>query len=607
MNQLFNPPQLATLWRRYSPVVWTVCIGVAFSLVVFSAVRWWEYQDIEKEFRLAAEDRALAVKGTFQTETAMLELVRSALEDDTQVRRNNFRRLVSPFGYRSRSIEAVEWVPRVFEAERAKFVSDARRHGIEGYHISEMSPNGKMIPAPKRKNYFPILFIGPRSGLKTVYGYDVASEPVRRESLLIACDTGETVASGQIDFVQDEKKTVGFLVVLPVYKSGKTLNSVAARRANLRGFVIGVFRPDDMLTAALTKLHPEGIDVCLYNPAERADGRPIPFHASRTRKTPWEPVHAHNLTNTGKMHYTAKLDVAGSPWTVACIATSDFVAARRSYWPWGVFAAGVLLSTLMGAYVKSSIDRKSYVDQLLVEKRLHADELQDKVLRQTWDIRRAQEEVIFRLLSATQCRDEETGAHVRRVGLMSEVLAHAAGWSNAEAEGIRQAAPMHDVGKIGIPDAILRKPGKLTADEFEIMKTHTLLGAEMLANSKVPMLQMAAKIALGHHERWDGHGYPNKLSNDNIPECARITAIADVYDALTHARVYKPAMPEEEALAIMRSESGTQFDPLLLAHFFLHLPEIRRIARENPDRKVEEPVVEAKTKVESQSELQPVE
>lgn len=607
MNQLFNSPQLSLLWRRYSPVVWTVCIGVAFSLVVFSAVRWWEYQDIEKEFRLAAEDRAVAVKGTFETETAMLELVRSALEEDPQVRRKDFRRLIGPFASRSRSIESVEWVPRVSNFDRDRFVANARRYGIKGYQITEVGPAGRMIPAPTREVYYPILFTGPRPSQKTVYGYDVASEPTRREALLSACDTGETIASGRIDFVQDEEKTAGFIVVLPVYKSGEKLESVGARRANIRGFVVGVFRPDDMLTVALKKLHPEGIDVCLYNPIEPADGRPIPFHASRTRKTPWEPVQAEKLVGTGKMHLTSKLDIAGNPWTVVCIAMPDFVAARRSYWPWGVFAVGVALSALMGAYVKSSIDRKSFVDQLLAEKRLHADELQDRVRRQTSDIRRAQEEVIFRLLAATQCRDEETGAHVRRVGLMSEVLAHAAGWSDTEAEGIRQAAPMHDVGKIGIPDAILRKPGKLTADEFEIMKGHALLGAEMLANSKVPMLQMAAKIALGHHERWDGHGYPNKLSEEVIPECARITAIADVYDALTHARVYKAAMSEEEALGIMRSESGEQFDPLLLAHFFLHLPEIRRIARENPDRKIDELSVEDKTKVESQPELQPIE
>ena len=163
------------------------------------------------------------------------------------------------------------------------------------------------------------------------------------------------------------------------------------------------------------------------------------------------------------------------------------------------------------------------------------------------------------------------------------MLAKAAGWSAAEAEVIRQAAPMHDVGKIGIPDAVLRKPGKLTPEEFEVMKTHTLIGAEMLADSDVPMLQMAREIALNHHERWDGHGYPHGLAGQEIPESARILAIVDVYDALTHDRVYRPALPEDEVMEIMHEGAGTHFDPLLLSYFFLHLAEIRRIAEEHAD------------------------
>ncbi|MCD4728643.1 MAG: CHASE domain-containing protein [Pirellulales bacterium] len=626
--RLFRLPRLLTPWDRYLPVMWTIGVGVAFSLAVFFAVRWWEYQDIAKIFQLAAEDRALAVKGTFGTEAAMLELVRSSLDGDAHPRRNEFRRLVTPFLSHSRSIEAVEWVPRVAESERAKFVADARRDGIEGFRITEMGRDGRMEPAPRRNEYFPVYFIGPRPGNRTIYGFDVASEPTRHGALLLACDTGETVASGQIDFVQGETKTAGFLLVLPIYGNGKSAIkgdrsdlprsgpkavtdaqrwslhksdlSPLDRRENLRGFVLGVFRPDDMLTAALSKLQPEGIDACLYDPTSPADGRPFPFHASRTRKQTWEPNDADDLNDPKRLHYVARLDVSGNPWMVVCLATPDFVAARRTLWPWGVLAAGLALTALLAAYISSSIDRKTFVEQRLVEKRLHAEQLQDKVRRQTADIRRAQEEVIYRLLSASQCRDEETGAHIRRVGLVSKVLARAVGWSIAEVDCIRQAAPMHDVGKIGIPDAILRKPGKLTPEEFEVIKTHASLGAKMLADSNVPMLKMAEQIALGHHERWDGRGYPNGLAGQDIPECARIVAIADVFDALIHARVYKPAMSEEEALTVMRSEAGTQFDQLLLAHFFLHLPEICRIAHEHPD---EEP--DAAAGVETLPELQP--
>lgn len=150
--------------------------------------------------------------------------------------------------------------------------------------------------------------------------------------------------------------------------------------------------------------------------------------------------------------------------------------------------------------------------------------------------------------------------HIRRTGLLSELLARAAGWSNADAEAIRQAAPMHDIGKIGVPDAVLRKPGELTPEEHEIMRTHTVIGAKMLAGSNAPVLKMAREIALHHHERWDGTGYPDGLAGYDIPEIARIVTIVDVYDALTHDRVYRRALPEDEVLAIMHQGLGTHYD-----------------------------------------------
>ncbi len=173
--------------------------------------------------------------------------------------------------------------------------------------------------------------------------------------------------------------------------------------------------------------------------------------------------------------------------------------------------------------------------------------------------------------------------HIRRTGLFSGVIAKVLDWSSTDIELIQFAAPLHDVGKIGIPDAILRKPGKLSQDEFEIMKTHTVIGAKMLADSQAPMLQMAREIALYHHEYWDGTGYPMGIARADIPECARIVAIVDVYDALTHDRVYRRAMSEEETLTMMQRDGGTHFDPLLLATFFTQLEEIHFIAQDNPE------------------------
>ncbi len=198
-------------------------------------------------------------------------------------------------------------------------------------------------------------------------------------------------------------------------------------------------------------------------------------------------------------------------------------------------------------------------------------------------IRLAHEETIHRLLAVSAFRDCESGSHMLRTGLISELLARAAGWDSSRAEQLRIAAPMHDVGKIGIPDAILRKSGKLTDEEFEIMKTHSVLGAGMLGGSESEVIQLAQKIALSHHERWDGRGYPHGLAGPAIPESARIVAIVDVYDDLSHDRAGRPAFSESEVLSMMLEGAGTQFDPQLLECFVSVLPEIRRISALHPD------------------------
>ena len=221
--------------------------------------------------------------------------------------------------------------------------------------------------------------------------------------------------------------------------------------------------------------------------------------------------------------------------------------------------------------------------RMLIERRQYTERLEQQVRQQTVTLRHAHEETIHRLVAASSCRDVETSMHILRTGLLAEALARAKEWSPADAEQVRLAAPMHDVGKIGIPDAILRKPSKLTREEFEIMKSHTTIGAAMLEGSSAPMLQMARQIALNHHERWNGGGYPAGLAGRAIPEAARIMAIVNSYDSLTHDRVYRPAMSEEAALEIMRHGDGKDFDPLLLALFLKDLPTVRRIAAQYPD------------------------
>jgi putative two-component system response regulator len=163
--------------------------------------------------------------------------------------------------------------------------------------------------------------------------------------------------------------------------------------------------------------------------------------------------------------------------------------------------------------------------------------------------------------------------------MYSELLAAMAGWDRVRVGLIRSAATLHDLGKTCIPEGILRKPGKLTPGEISVVRTHTLLGAAMLAGSSSPLLRMAGEIALGHHEHWDGGGYPSGLSGYAIPESARIVAIVDVFDALTHDRVYRRALPEPEVIGLMWEGRGRQFDPHLLGLFMGQFPAMRAIAR----------------------------
>jgi putative two-component system response regulator len=248
-------------------------------------------------------------------------------------------------------------------------------------------------------------------------------------------------------------------------------------------------------------------------------------------------------------------------------------------------ACGYLIKPFARADLLFQVGRALEHRRLVLENRRYMLHLEQRVREQTEDVRRAHEETIHRLVTASLFRDEETGAHVKRTGLFSEVLARAAGWSETDADSIRLAAPMHDIGKIGIPDGILCKPGSLTSEEFETMKRHTEIGARMLAGSAWSVLMMAAEIAKHHHERWDGAGYLDGLAGDSIPVSARIVSIVDVYDALTHDRVYRPAYSERQALEIMRQQRGKQFDPDLFDLCMESLPLLREIAREHPDSK----------------------
>ncbi len=203
--------------------------------------------------------------------------------------------------------------------------------------------------------------------------------------------------------------------------------------------------------------------------------------------------------------------------------------------------------------------------QLVLEDRRKL--LEGMVDEATREIREREKETLLRLARAGEFRDEDTGYHLLRMSRYSRLIANAIGLERDEAETIELAAPLHDIGKIGIPDGILLKAGRLDEGEWTVMQRHALIGHEILKGSASKYVRMGALIALGHHERYDGKGYPNGLEGDHIPLCARIVAVADVYDALTSKRPYKKAWRAEEAFEYLRAQRGRHFDPRLVDAF----------------------------------------
>lgn len=213
----------------------------------------------------------------------------------------------------------------------------------------------------------------------------------------------------------------------------------------------------------------------------------------------------------------------------------------------------------------------------------HSAMLEELVRQRTEVLHMTRLQVVQRLARAAEYRDNETGNHILRMARVSTLLAKSLGWSLADCELMLHASPMHDVGKIGIPDGILLKPGRLDADEFKLMQTHTEIGAEILGGDESDLLNLARIIALTHHEKWDGTGYPKGLVGAAIPMAGRIVAAADVYDALTSVRPYKDAWPTEKAVSYMQQSAGTHFDPEVIHHFLKRLPDINKIMQEHAD------------------------
>lgn len=220
------------------------------------------------------------------------------------------------------------------------------------------------------------------------------------------------------------------------------------------------------------------------------------------------------------------------------------------------------------------------------------DVMESNLLEKLRMLEHTQLEIITRLGKASEFRDDETGRHIERISGYVSLIAGAMDINNEQIALMKYASPMHDVGKIGIPDNILLKPGRLTEDEFKIIKLHTIIGNKILSGTTLPLLELAREIAVSHHERWDGNGYPHGLNKESIPISGRIVSITDVFDALTSDRVYKSAWPIEKALDYIKEQRGKQFDPDVVDAFFSVVDRIIEIKSAKTDAHSVKPIIQ---------------
>jgi putative two-component system response regulator len=280
-------------------------------------------------------------------------------------------------------------------------------------------------------------------------------------------------------------------------------------------------------------------------------------------------------------------DVVGGRTDVAVLMVSGADDPQLAETALALGAYGYIVKPFRDSEVNIGIANALRRRRLEIENKAHHERLEQLVAERTAELDRSREETIHRLAAAAELRDLETGHHIDRVSRYSELIARQLGLPHDSCELIRIASPLHDIGKIAIPDDILRKPAPLSADERRIVETHTELGHGILAGSREPLLELGAEIAWTHHERFDGSGYPRGLAGEAIPLAGRIVAVADVFDALVNDRVYRLALPVDEVIAAMRAERGAQFDPDALEALLTAIPEALAIRERFRDERTD--------------------
>ncbi len=285
-------------------------------------------------------------------------------------------------------------------------------------------------------------------------------------------------------------------------------------------------------------------------------------------------LHMPHLSGLELIDALIERTAAGSYLPIAMITADVSPEAEQEALSRG--AKDFITKPFKASQIHIRVHNLLHTRQLHLELQRYTENLEALVQERTIELEAARLDILERLAQAAEFRDHTTGRHTHRVGVLAGLLAAKVGFSDSEVELIKQAAPLHDVGKIGIPDHILLKPGKLTSDEFATMTQHVGVGVKLLSRGQSDLIHLAELIALTHHERWDGSGYPRGLKGDAIPLAGQVVAVADVFDTLVNERPYKPAWPYDNAVAEMQRQGGHWFSPRLVE-------ALLEVLGENPD------------------------
>ena len=353
---------------RYALLLTIIAIGAGLSVFVFSTLRSWESRAARLYFIQMAEERYASLTREIELDLHALEATRALYGVTDRVNGLAFRNFVKPLSHNRPTIQALEWIPRVVKSQREDYEKAARKEGFRNFQIREREPTGRMVRSHDREEFFPVYFVEPYRGNETALGFDLASNPARKISLEQARDTGEAVATGRITLVQETANQFGFLVFAPIYKKDAPLYSIEARRKNLVGFVLGVFRIGGLLENAFEGLNPQDINLFLYDQFGPEKERFLSFYSFRERKSTTSSKDDEDDSLDIHPGYLKTIDLAGRQWLVLFKPTRHFATTQRTWQPWGALIIGLFFTFLLTGYLFGNIRRTQSIEKLVTER-----------------------------------------------------------------------------------------------------------------------------------------------------------------------------------------------------------------------------------------------